>query len=235
MRVEDLKNYGKGLMDSIPDSEGLRRIAQTSNVMDEELQRELGLEGFRQLKSRIDEAVARMKAHDWSAIRERGLTSQRFLDGVIHRIAVMKALADMVGMERATAIQCRLLDETIFEMMSPIWPSVEDYEACGDFFEAFKEYGKVSMEANVRAGLHEIDIVEDSSTLLAFNVTSCVWHEVARAFGDPYLCYPSTCYGDEVTIPRVLGQVGYRFKRSGTMAQGAPACDFRYEPADGDS
>ena len=235
MRVEDLKNFGKGLMDSVPDSEGLRVIARTSKVVDEELKRELGDEGSKELTARIEAAMEDMKTHDWAVVRERGLASRRFLEGVIRRIAVMKALADMVGMERATAIQCRLLDETIFEMMSPMWPSVEDYKACGDFFEAFKEYGKVSMAANVRAGLHEIEMVEDSSTVLAFNVAYCVWHEVAKAFGDPYLCYPSTCYGDEVTIPRVLCQVGYRFKRAGTMAQGAPVCDFRYEPADGDS
>ena len=141
----------------------------------------------------------------------------------------MKALADTLGMERASQVQCRILDETVYDMMSPMWPSVEDYKACGDFFEAFKKYGMASMAANMRAGLHVIETVEDSPTALAFNVTYCAWHEVAKGFGDPYLCYPSTCYGDEVTIPRVLGQVGYEFRRVGTLAQGAPYCDFRYQ------
>jgi hypothetical protein len=230
MRVQDLKNYGKGLMDSVPDAEAAAQMARTKDVVENELERELGPAGAAELKSRVGAAVESLRDHDWSVVWEHGLTNRRFFDGVVQRIAVVKALSDMVGMKRAAGIQCRLLDMTVFELMSPMWPSVEDYKACGDFFEAFKEYGKESMAANVRAGLHEIEIVEDSPTALAFNVTYCVWHEVAKAFGDAYLCYPSTCYGDEVTIPRVLGRVGYRFKRNGTMAQGAPVCDFRYDP-----
>ena len=89
------------------------------------------------------------------------------------------------------------------------------------------------MAANVRAGLHEMEVVEDSTRALAFNVTYCAWHEVAKEFGDPYLCYPSTCYGDEVSIPMVLDRVGYRFSRRGTLATAAPVCDFRFEPFGG--
>jgi hypothetical protein len=232
MRVQDLKNYGKGLMDSVPDPEALKQLARTRKVVEEELVRELGSAGAAELKSRVEKVVDGMRTRDWSIVWEHGLANRKFFDGVIQRIAMMKTLADMVGMERASGIQCRLLDMTIVDLMSPMWPSIEDYRQCGEFFEAFKEYGKESMAANVRAGLHEIEIVEDSPGVLAFNVTYCVWHEVAKAFGDAYLCYPSTCYGDEVTIPRVLGQVGYRFGRDGTMAQGAPVCDFRYEPDD---
>lgn len=231
MRVEDLKNYGKGLLDAVPDYEVSKRAGEMNKTMREQLERELGHSGYTELMSRVREDVERMKSHDWSVLKRHGLNNQRFIGNVIKRIALMKALVGMVGRDRATRIQCRLLDETIYESMSPMWPSVEDYKACGDFFAAFREYTKVSMAANERAGLHEVEIVEDSPAALVFNVKYCVWHEVARAFGDPYLCYPSTCYGDEVTIPRVLGEAGrqYKFKRDGTLAQGASVCDFRYE------
>jgi hypothetical protein len=229
MRVEDLKNYGRGLLDSVSDPGGMGLGRRVKEVMREELQRELGHSGRAELMSRVEEAVQRMKAHDWSVLREHGLNDQKAIEGIVKRIALMEALAGMVGMAKASAIQCRLLDRTMYDLMSPMWPSAEDYEACGNFFESFKGYHKASMAANVRAGLHEIEWVEDSPTALAFDVRYCVWHEVAKAFGDPYLCYPSTCYGDEITIPRALDQTGYQFKRAGTMAQGASVCDFRYE------
>jgi hypothetical protein len=231
MRVEQLKNYGKGLLELVPDTDGLRLEEQINRTVREELQKELGLEGAASLMSGVKGEVERMKSYDWSEVKNRGLRSERFLSGVIRRIALIKVLADMIGLERASAIQCRLLDKTIYQSMSPFWPTVADYKACGDFFKAFCDYTRVAMNANVRSGLHELDWVEDSPRALAFNIKYCVWHEVAKAFGNSYLCYPSTCYGDEVTIPKVLGEAGmeYRWKRTGTLAQGAPVCDFRYE------
>ncbi len=229
MRVEELRNYGKGLMDSMPDPEMIEREGKMRRRMHQELERELGRTGATELMSRMKEEAEHMKAQDLSSLKKRGLRDQRFIESVIKRIALMKALADMIGMEKASALQCRLVENTIWELMSPMWPSVDDYKRCGNFFEAFKKYGMAAMVANARAGLHDVEIVEDSPTALAYNVKYCVWHEVAKLFGDPYLCYPSTCYGDEVTIPRVLSQAGCRFKRAGTLAQGAPVCDFRYE------
>ncbi len=229
MRVEDLRNYGKGLMDSIPDPEMAEREGKMRRRMHQELEGELGPAGATELMSRMKEEAEHMKSQDLSSLKERGLRDQRFIESVIKRIALMKALADMVGMEKASALQCRLVEKTIWELMSPMWPSVDDYKSCGNYFEAFKKYGMTAMVANARAGLHDVELVEDSPTALAFNVKYCVWHEAAKLFGDPYLCYPSTCYGDEVTIPRVLSQMGGRFKRAGTLAQGAPVCDFRYE------
>jgi len=229
MRVEDLRNYGKGLMDSAPDPEMMEREGKMRRRMQQELEKELGRAGAAELMSRMKEEAERMKTQDLSSLKKQGLRDRRFIESVIKRIALMKALADMIGMEKASALQCRLVENTIWELMSPMWPTVDDYRACGDLFEAFKKYGVAAMVANARAGLHDVEMVEDSPTILAFNVKYCVWHEAAKLLGNPYLCYPSTCYGDEVTIPRVLNQIGGRFKRAGTLAQGAPVCDFRYE------
>ncbi len=103
MRVEELKNYGKGLLDLVPDTEGLRREEQINKTAREELHKELGLEGAAELMSGVKGELERMKSRDWSEVRNRGLTSQKFLSGVIRRIALMKSLADMVGLERASA------------------------------------------------------------------------------------------------------------------------------------
>jgi len=229
MKVEDLRNYGKGLMDSIPDLEGLRRWKEVSGAMQEELRRELGQNGVERLNAETARQTEIMKVRDWSVLKEHGLVNERYIGKIIERIAVMKALAAMVGMERATEIQCRLLDMSMYDLMTPIFPASEDYEACGDYFHAFREYSKASYAANVRAGLHELELIEDTPKVLAFNITYCAWHEVAKALGDPYLCYPSTCYGDDAYISKSLAGSGCRWKRTGTLATGAPVCDFVFE------
>lgn len=229
MRVEDLRNYGKGLMDSVPDPEGLQRWKEVSEAMQGELRRELGKIGVERLNTETARQTGIMKARDWSILKDHGLVNESYVGKIIERIAVIKALADMVGMEKATEIQCRLLDMSMYDLMTPIFPASEDYAACGDYFYAFREYSKASYAANMRAGLHELEIIEDTSRVLAFNITYCAWHEVAKAFGDPYLCYPSTCYGDDAYISKSLAGSGCRWKRTGTLATGAPVCDFVFE------
>ena len=229
MKVEDLRNYGKGLMDSVPDREGLQRWREISKAMQEELRRELGNNGVERLNSETVRQAELMKARDWSILKDHGLVNESYIGKIIERIAMMKALADMVGMERAAEIQCRLLDMSMYDLMAPTFPTAEDYEACGDYFYAFREYSKASYAANVRAGLHELEIIEDTPSVLSFNITYCAWHEVAKAFGDPYLCYPSTCYGDDAYISKSLAGSGCSWKRTGTLATGAPVCDFVFD------
>lgn len=229
MRVEDLRNYGKGLKDSAPDAKGAEKMRQAGRTFRSELRKEMGWLGQFRLIGRTRRDVREARSMDWAVLRGRGLTDRRVIDGIVQRIALMKNLVSLVGMERATQIQCSLLDKTMYDLMMPLFPTIDEYRACGGFFEAFKAYSKASYEANVRAGLHRMEIVEDTPTVLAFNITYCAWHEVAREFGDPYLCYPSTCYGDEAYVPRALAGSGCTFSRTGTLACGAPVCDFRFE------
>jgi len=125
MRVEDLRNYGKGLLDSEPDSEMMERKGKIRKKMLRQLERQLGHTGTMELMSRVKEETERVKDRDWSILSKRGLHDKRFIESAIRRIALMKALADMVGMEKASAIQCKLVEKTIWELMSPMWPSVE--------------------------------------------------------------------------------------------------------------
>lgn len=229
MRVEDLRNYGKGLMESSPDPEGARRWKDVSEAIQKVLHEKLGMNRVKRLNAETTRLTKTMKNHDWAILREHGLINERYLENIIQRIAFMKALADIVGMKKATEIQCRLLDMSMYELMAPLFPSTEEYKLCGDYFAAFKKYSIATYAANIKAGLHEMTIVEDSPSVLAFNVTYCAWHEVAKAFGDPYLCYPSTCYGDDAYVARSLAKSGCKWRRGGTMATGALFCDFRFE------
>jgi L-2-amino-thiazoline-4-carboxylic acid hydrolase len=229
MRAEDLRNYGKGLMDSVPEPKGLERWKAVRESIQKELHKELGVEGTEILNKETARLTKAMKGADWSLLREHGLVNGKYLESIIQRIAFMKALADMVGMKKATEIQCRLLDMSMYDLMVPLFPSTEEYKLCGDYFAAFKEYSKSTYAANIRAGLHEMTIIEDSPSVFVFRVTYCAWHEVAKAFGNPHLCYPSTCYGDDAYISRSLAGSGCQWGRSGTMATGAPFCEFRFE------
>ncbi len=84
------------------------------------------------------------------------------------------------------------------------------------------------MNAMEQKGLEEAEVVEDTDDVFQLNVTFCAWAEVARVLGDPYYCYYSTCYGDEVFFPHLCKKAGFEFKRTGTLSQGASVCDFRF-------
>jgi hypothetical protein len=122
-----------------------------------------------------------------------------------------------------------LWDRTAYDLMTSVFPSVEEFNACGDAFKSFKEYMKAFNAANERAGLHEIEIAEDTDDVFVCHYKYCAWREVANEFGDPYLCYPLSCYSDEAWMPRFATEGGWKFKRTGTLATGAPVCDFRFE------
>ena len=204
-------------------------VKRTSKTMRREIRRELGLIGLLKMGWRMRKEARRMKKHDWSRLRERGFTDQGFLDRCIESMAAMKALADMLGMERASEVFRGIWDRTTYDSMTSLYPSVEEFKACGDAFKSYKEYMKAGDAANEGAGLYEVEIVEDTDDVFVCNIKYCAFREVANEFGDPYLCYPACCYTDEVWLPRFAAEGGWKFKRTGTLATGAPVCDFRLE------
>jgi hypothetical protein len=84
------------------------------------------------------------------------------------------------------------------------------------------------IQAMAQKGLEEAPVVQDEEDVFQLNVTYCAWAEVARALGNPYYCYYSTCYGDKVFFPDLCRKAGFEFERKGTLAQDAPFCDFRF-------
>ncbi len=229
MKAEDLKNYGKPLSDIMLDREVVRRGKRMTWTIMGTFCRELGLVGTIKLVLRIRKEAKRMKRHDWSSLREKGLVDQRFLEHLIQQAAAMKALADIVGIERASDIYRKLIDNIGYDLTAPMFPLIKDFKACGDAFEAFKDYARAMMVADQRAGLHEVEVIEDSPSIFAYDVKYCIWNEVAKEFGVSQLCYAGRCYGDEVFFNTVLPKVGAVYKRAGTLTLGAPVCDVRFE------
>ena len=228
MKVDELKNYGKSLAEVLSDipSEATKQMKKT---MLAELRGGVGIIGMARLMWKVTKEVTRMKGHDWSRLRELGLDDDQFLEETLYKIALMKSLADMVGMDKASGIHKRAFDRSGYDLAASMFPTVEDFRACGDVFACFKKYIRASQKANERAGIHRVTITEDSDTVLAFSVTYCAFHTMAVEFGNAYLCYPSSCYGDEVFFPKICLEAGLSFTRTGTLATGAKVCDFRFE------
>lgn len=226
MKVEELRNFGKGFRELDPSPETVKK-ART--VIRREMRKELGLFGSLGFLWSLKRETNRAMKLDWSSLMAGALKDQVFLKRVVQRSVMTKVLISMVGRERASKILFNLMDLTALDLMKSIQPSVQEFQACGEILRAFKKYVIASFVANEREGIHKLEISEDTPDAFAFNVNYCVWNEIAKKLGDPYYCYPSSCYGDEVVFPKLAAEVGFRFKRNGTLATGQDVCDFRFE------
>jgi hypothetical protein len=105
--------------------------------------------------------------------------------------------------------------------------------------------GEQTLEAFARSldrwrenGALELDLLEQSPTRLAFNVTRCRYAEMYRALGLPDLGASLSCQRD-YTLAQGFNPA-IELTRTQTIMEGAPFCDFRFhlagstEPAHGD-
>ena len=77
-------------------------------------------------------------------------------------------------------------------------------------------------------GCHEMAVTEDNERAFQFDVSWCVWLELARAMGIPEACIPN-CHADDLVFPDYFGALGIRYQRTQTLASGGSCCDFRFE------
>lgn len=226
MEIAQLKNYGRGVAEIVTDQQATSRLQ--SAVMSE-APKELGFMATAKLAMRLPGEVGRVRGQDWSALTARGINNRLFLDRAIESMVAVRSASQLVGIKAAAGIYLRIWDKIGVELAENVFPKAAEFQACNDPSDSFKQYVKAFNTANVSSGISEIAVVEDSGSALAWNVKYCAWHDVASRLGDPYLCYPSTCYAEEVLLPFIGLQVGWRFSREGTLATGAPACTFCFE------
>ena len=84
-----------------------------------------------------------------------------------------------------------------------------------------------SLEAWTRGGALEIDVVEQSAEVFAFNVTRCRYAEMYRGLGMADLCGTLSCNRDGTMVEGFNPLI--RFTRTQTIMGGADHCDFTYE------
>ena len=227
MRVEELKNYGK------PYSETMVNLPRpVQNLIKKEssrvVRRHLGLLGSLRLLILARRERHRLKEVDLTSVREKGLTSELFIDRTIQNTALFSALTQIVGTERAGAIYYEIMDKVSKLMNEAILPSVGELKGMESDFKAFRDYLMAFFSAEKGAGLHDFEVAEDSERAVALNVSYCAFCEIPRLCGIVEACDPS-CYSDEVFFPGYLEPLGIRFIRTKTLARGGDCCDFRFE------
>ena len=84
-----------------------------------------------------------------------------------------------------------------------------------------------SMEAWTRGGALEIEVVEQTETTFAFNVTRCKYAEMYRDLGDADLGARMSCNRDGTMVEGFNPDIS--FTRTQTIMNGASHCDFVYE------
>jgi hypothetical protein len=83
-----------------------------------------------------------------------------------------------------------------------------------------------STEAWRKGDAIETDVLAQTETEYAFNVTRCRYAEMYRALGIPELGAALSCNRDASLIEGFNPQI--KLTRTRTIMQGAPVCDFRY-------
>lgn len=90
-----------------------------------------------------------------------------------------------------------------------------------------------SMENWTKGGALELDIVEQTDDLFAFNVTRCRYAEMYRSLGIPELGALFSCNRDGTMVEGFNPDI--TFERTQTIMSGASHCDFRYQLPGGTS
>jgi hypothetical protein len=208
MDVKDLKNYGVDVataMASWPPAVQKRMEAVSRRLA---LKR-LGLFRSLRLPGLIREEEAKMRRVDLSPLRGRGLDKEETRAAALLQVAAFAAVARLAGTEKAAEI----FEEIVREVGRDVWeaqaPTAEDFDSCGD-------------------GVLEYDVAEDGDDAVQYDVTSCVFCELAELLGYPEAAR-HLCYADDVYFPDECREIGLRFVRAGTLARGDRRCDFRFE------
>ena len=84
-----------------------------------------------------------------------------------------------------------------------------------------------SLEAWTLGGALEIEVVEQTDTKFAFNVTRCKYAEMYRDLGDADLGARMSCNRDGTMVEGFNPDI--TFTRTQTIMSGASHCDFVYE------
>jgi hypothetical protein len=231
--VEQLEHYGKDLLTiqgqaRIPLGHKLRLLGATSTYL-RGILKTLGLGGTVRLVRGVKQEIAQAQTRDWTRLEAKGI-SRDHLQAIVNKIALAKVMAETMGLERASQLRRAFSAQISIPVFEEMFAPADVFLQCGkgDFLPPFKQYYGALMDAMAEKGLEQAEVVEDTEDVFQLNVTYCAWAEVAKEMGNPAYCYYSTCYGDEVFFPHLVAQAGFAFERQGTLALGAPACDFRF-------
>ena len=227
MEIEKATSYGLAASDHEGGwpSEFKAKLKRTSMKI---LMGQLSVMEKIKLTFRFMQEKKRAAGLDLSDLHARGMTNQAFLDQQLEYIALYSSLDKIVGEERAQKIMLKVMDATAAEALLFNSPTREEILSFGDPFEFFRKYFAIAPETARKAGCHVINISVDNDKEFQFDITWCVWLELAQRMGVPKACLPN-CYADDLAYPEYFAQLGLHYSRTGTLAQGQHCCDFRIQ------
>ena len=126
-------------------------------------------------------------------------------------IPVVKALEAELGKEKAHAIVGEAIAESYAEFVSTRMPDRNTHP--GETNQAF-EYDV------------ESEVVEHTDKSYFVNMTRCSYADYFRKIGEPEIGALLTC-GMDFPVEKKL-RPNWEFRRTQTLMQGAPYCDFRW-------
>ncbi len=233
MNVENMTNYGKGIVESLSSPEYKYIEKQMFIPVISSIRKEVGLIGLLKLFFQWRSEEKKIKRHNWFKLENKGVSREVF-ESTFQLIALMKVLDNMIGIERARRMITEIYEKTETRLKKNKSPfnlfslPIRDLKSCKNSFLSFKEYTKAQFKAGIQEKFHESETLEDTENTLAVDVKYCVAHEVAKEFGNSAWSFP-WCEIDEVVYPRMGAQLGFKFSRSGSLPTGASKCDFRFE------
>lgn len=233
MKVEQISNYGKGLVELSLESSFKKSKNQISILFLKNLYKEIGLLKTMDLFWKLNKDKKNSQKYDWSVVEKFGFKKEH-VNIVTEDLVLMKVLVERFGKNIACEIFSKVLSTINDELSSRkisknilMIPSHE-MKAYNDHFFTFKEYLLASELAMEREGFHKLEIEKNTKDELVFNVNFCVVNEAAKNFGNPVYGYP-WCHIDDLALPMIGKELGFKYYRSGTLCSGALKCDFTFQ------
>lgn len=233
MKVEELKNYGKNILEmsiaSMPADRKVR-VLKSAVKLFVRLTGALGVRRTIGLMRKFKKNLKDAGDLDWSDLKARGV-SQKDLDMIIKKTVLNKTIADMIGMDRLEEIRFAFSASTSYDIMEEMFASAATFMACGngDFLDPFKRYYVALMDRMAGSGIEDFEVARYDKDVFQLNVTYCAFYEAAKKLGDPYLCYITSCHGDETFFGKLSEDAGFEYHREGTLALGKPVCDHCFK------
>ena len=143
---------------------------------------------------------------------------------------ILKPFFDAVSEELGEEKTRTLLRDIVIDAAQNVGRDMRE-QAKDDSLSAFA----AQWEPWFRGGALEIEVLEQTNEVWAFNVTRCRYAELYRALGMADLGATLSCNRDAALVKGYSDDI--TFERSQTIMQGAKCCDFRYAriaPASGD-
>ena len=227
MNIQNLKNYGKSLLEmmgSVP-QEIQKEISDTGFSI---IKKYLNSDDLKRFAASLKVEKERMLRMNLSSLREKGLNSEEFIHQQIEWAASFFVASSIIGREKALKVYREITEKTYPKLFFLMFPTPEDLNESDDPFNAFKEWFLSMMEANKDVGLFNYKVIENTSDVFQMDCIWCAWHETYKQLGAEEACIP-VCHADDAFYPDYFQQIDIEYNRTKTLGWGNACCDFRFK------